>query len=113
MDIVQFLSCEKDCMKHIRKRFSIEQIKILLAAYLKRRMTRKEVEEELGIGKTRFFALLKLYRNDPTIFSVSYHRFTPPKLTHQISAAIQQGLMFEKPLIQNQNLPITTYNYSE
>lgn len=99
-------------MKHIRKRFSIEQIKILFAAYLKRRMTRKEVEEELGIGKTRFFALLKLYKNDPAIFSVSYHRFTPPKLTHQTSAAIEQGLLFEKALIQNPNLPITTYNYS-
>lgn len=99
-------------MKHIRKRFSIEQIKILFVAYLKRRMTRKEVEEELGIGKTRFFALLKLYKNDPTIFSVSYHRFTPPKLTHQTNAAIEQGLLFEKALIQNPNLPITTYNYS-
>lgn len=99
-------------MKHIHKRFSQEQVKIFLAAYTRRRMTRKEVEEELGIGKTRFFALLKRYRKDPMTFSVSYHRSTPSKLTNQTSIAIEQGLLFEKELIQNPDIPLTTYNYS-
>ena len=55
-------------MKHIHKRFSVEQIKLLLSAYLKRRMTREEVGQELGIGKTRFFALLKRYKQNPDVF---------------------------------------------
>ncbi len=99
-------------MKHIHKRFPQEQIKIFFAAYLRRRMTRKEVEEELGIGKTRFFALLKRYRRDPMAFSVSYHRSTPSKLPNQTSIAIEQGLLFEKELIKNPEIPLTTYNYS-
>lgn len=99
-------------MKHIHKRFPREQVKIFLAAYTRGRMTRKEVEEELDIGKTRFFALLKRYRKDPMAFSVSYHRFTPSKLPDQISIAIEQGLLFEKELIRNPDIPLTTYNYS-
>lgn len=46
-------------MKQIHKKFSIDQVKLFFSAYLKRRITREEVEKELAIGKSRFFALLK------------------------------------------------------
>lgn len=99
-------------MKHVHKRFTTDQVKLLVSAYLKRRMTREEVEKELGIGKTRFFALLKKYKNDPDHFSLSYHRNTPKKLSASVELAIIEGLRFDKQLIVDPNVPITTYNYS-
>lgn len=99
-------------MKHIHKRFTVEQVKILLSAYLKKRLSSEEIKNELGIGKTRFFALLKRYRQNPDSFSFSYHRSTPKKLTYKEECAIQDSLRFDKQLIENPNIPITSYNYS-
>lgn len=99
-------------MKQIHKRFTVEQVKLLLSAYLKRRMTREEVENELEIGKTRFFAILKQYKQNPDTFSFEYHRSTPKKLTYEEECAIQDGLRFDKQLIDNPNIPIISYNYS-
>lgn len=99
-------------MTHIRKRFSLDQVKVLLSAYLKGRVLRKEIQEELGIGKTRFFFLLKQYRKDPQVFTLIYRRHTPPKLNSEVSLAIQDGLLFEKKLIEDPTLPIFSYNYS-
>lgn len=99
-------------MKHIHKRFTVEQVKILLFAYLKRRITSKEIKNELGIGKTRFFALLKRYKQNPDVFSFIYHRNTPKKLTYDMECAIQDGLRFDKQLIESPTIPINSYNYS-
>ena len=99
-------------MKHIHKRFAVDQVKLLLSSYLKRRVTREEVENELGIGKTRFFAVLNRYRQNPDNFSFDYHRRTPTRLTYETECAIQDGLRFDKQLIENPAIPIITYNYS-
>ncbi len=55
-------------MDRIHKRFSAEQIKVLLQGYCQGTIERVSVEETLGIGKTRFFALLKEYRQNPKAF---------------------------------------------
>lgn len=99
-------------MKHIHKLFTADQVKLLLSSYLKRRMTREEVEQELGIGKTRFFVILKRYRQNPDSLSFGYHRHTPTRLTYKTECAIQDGLRFDRELIENPAIPITTYNYS-
>lgn len=99
-------------MKQIHNKFSLEQVKLFFSAYLKRRMSREEVEKELGIGKSRFFELLKQYRNNPDEFSIEYHRCTPTKLSYNVECTIQAGLRFDKQLIENPAIPITTYNYS-
>lgn len=99
-------------MKQIHKQFSVDQVKLFFSAYLKRRMSREEVEKELGIGKSRFFELLKQYRNNPDEFSIIYHRHTPTKLSYNAECAIQNGLRFDKQLIENPNIPITSYNYT-
>lgn len=99
-------------MKHIHKRITVDQVKLLLSAYLKRRISREEVENELGIGKTRFFAILKRYRQNPDSFSLDYHRHTPTRLTYKAECAIQDGLRFDRQLIENPAIPITIYNYS-
>lgn len=99
-------------MRQLHKRLQIEQVKLLLATYLKGRVSSAEVMDELGIGKTRFFALLKLYRQNPVAFSLVYERSSPPRLTSQTDAAIRKGLLSEKRLIEDPDLPITHYNYS-
>lgn len=76
-------------MKHIHKRFTVEQVKILLSAYLKKRLSSEEIKNELGIGKTRFFALLKRYKQNPAVFSFIYHRHTPTKLTFEEEYAMR------------------------
>jgi hypothetical protein len=51
-------------MEQIHKRFNAEQVKILLKGYCQRTLDRSTIEEILGNGKIRFFALLKEYRRD-------------------------------------------------
>ncbi|HUL31516.1 MAG TPA: hypothetical protein VLZ03_13775, partial [Thermodesulfobacteriota bacterium] len=64
------------------------------------------------INKTRFFALLKEYRQDPEKFSILYERQTPGRLSVEAEAAIAKELLREKELIENPELPITSYNYT-
>jgi hypothetical protein len=66
----------------------------------------------LGIGKTRFFALLKEYQQDPEAFSVAYERHTPGRLSADVESEIEQELLREKEIVENKDLPISGYNYS-
>jgi hypothetical protein len=75
-------------------------------------MSRTEIEEILEVGKTRFFALLKAYRQNPEEFSITYIRTGSPKLSDQVETEIEQELLREKALIQDPRLPINEYNYS-
>jgi hypothetical protein len=58
-------------MEQLHKRFSAEQVKLLMQRYGEGKLARKEIEEILRISKTRFFALLKEYRQAPETFSVA------------------------------------------
>jgi len=42
----------------LHKRFTDEQVKELIEKYLRKEITRNYLQEILGIGKTRFFALI-------------------------------------------------------
>lgn len=99
-------------MKQLHKRLQTDQVRLLFAAYLRGRVSSAEIMDELGIGKTRFFSYLKLYRQNPETFSLSYERYTPPRLTQEAEKTIKEGLLSERRLIDNPNLPITHYNYS-
>ena len=46
-------------MKQMHKRFTAEQVRVLLKGYCQGTLDRLAIEEILGIGKTRFFALLR------------------------------------------------------
>ncbi len=96
----------------IHKRFTAEQVKVLLKGYCQGTLDRSAIEEILGISRTRFFALLKGYRHDPDGFSVVYHRESPTRIPAWIEKEIGEELMLEKNLIDDSTLPITTYNYS-
>ena len=99
-------------MDQIHKRFTTEQVKVLLKGYYQGMLDRTAVEEVLGIGKTRFFALLRQYRHDPGRLCLGYQRETPTRISTRVEEEIEKELMVEKDLIDDSTLPITTYNYS-
>jgi len=99
-------------MDQIHKRFTAEQVKVLLKGYYQGMLDRPAVEEILGIGKTRFFALLRQYRHDPGRLCLGYQRETPTRISARVEKEIEKELMVEKNLIDDSTLPITTYNYS-
>ena len=96
----------------LHKRFTADQVKALLQGYCQGVIERQAVADVLGIGKTRFFALLEEYRHDPEGFSLVYERRSPKRLTRRVEQAIERELREEKNLVDDPELPITTYNYS-
>jgi len=99
-------------MDQLHRRFTVEQIKALLRAYCEGTMSSSEVQESLNIGKTRFFALLKEYREDAEAFSIDYHRVSPSKLAADLEAALERELRREQELVEDKQLPISSYNYA-
>lgn len=99
-------------MPHLHTHFTTEQVKMLFSAYEAGHLSRKEIEATLGIGKTRFFALLKHYRQAPDHFSIAYQRRTPPRLSPEAEERIHTELAREKTLVEDPQLPISGYNYA-
>ncbi len=66
-------------MTQLHRQFTDDHLKVLLRGYCQGLLKRREVQEMLGIGKTRFFALVKEYRTDPEGFSLAYERPTTAK----------------------------------
>jgi len=99
-------------MTQIHRRFSNEQARNLFRSYAEGFMERSQVEEVLGISKTRFFALLKLYRKDPRAFSLTYRRRSPCRLEGEAEGLIRKFLLEERAMINDPSLPISSFNYS-
>ena len=99
-------------MDQIHKRFTAEQVKVLLRGYCQGMLDRAAVEETLGISKSTFFVLLTEYRHNPDEFSLTYQRATPTRLPASAEREIETELMLEKGLIEDPSLPISGYNYS-
>ena len=99
-------------MSQLHKRFTNEQVKLLLEGYVQGRISRSEVESILEINKTRFFAIVKDYRRSPEMFTLAYERETPARLSGEVEKAIAGELLREKALVDNPKLPIGSYNYS-
>lgn len=99
-------------MDQLHKRFTTDQIKVLLQGYCQGDLARLEIQQLLGMGKTRFFALLRQYRQDPETFSIVYFRETPTRLSAEIEAEIERELRREQRLVEDPDLPISSYNYA-
>lgn len=99
-------------MAHIHKTFSTEQIKDLLNRYLNKYIERAYIQELLGIKKSRFFALLKEYRDNPSTFSINYARTSPKRIPEAIENNILKELKIDKAAIENKDVPLKYYNYS-
>lgn len=99
-------------MSQIHKRLSDEQVLFVLRQYGRGVLSRSDAQRVLGVGKTRFFALLRAYRRQPEAFSLIYHRPSPGRLSATVEQAIAHELLRERPLIEDPGLPISDYNYS-
>jgi len=99
-------------MTQLHKRFTDEQIRLLFKRYCEGQMSRIEIEEIIGVNKTRFFALIKAYRLNPDTFSISYLRTGSSKLSALAEVEIERELLRDKDLIKDPSLPIDEYNYS-
>lgn len=98
---------------HIHKRFTDEQVKDLMRRYKAGEVSRANIETILGIGQTRFFALLKAYRNNPESFSLIYRRHNPTRhIGQKAEARIIQELSVSQKLIDKKDIPIWRHNYS-
>lgn len=99
-------------MAQLHKKFNDEQVRAILRNYISGQMDREKAQEILGIGKSRFFILLKEYRTNPTEMTITYDRKTPGRISTETDCIIRQELEREKALIDDKRLPITSYNYS-
>lgn len=99
-------------MSQIHKKFTVDQIIVLLSSYKNGNIGRAEIENTLGIGKTRFFALLKQYRDNPDSFSIDYQRQNKPRLSDATEEKIRKELQRDKDLVEDDELPIHSYNYA-
>jgi len=99
--------------EQIHKRFTDEQIKDLIKRYVNKEIKREHIQRILRIGKTRFFALLKQYQDNPEKFSVYYKRSAPTRgLDPNVDKNILKELKMTKTFIDNKDIPIRSYNYS-
>ena len=85
-------------MGQVHKRFTAEQVKVLLKGYCQGALDRQAIEEILGICRSRFFVLLGEYRRNPDGFSLTYHRITPAKIPASVEKEIEKEIMLEKSL---------------
>jgi hypothetical protein len=109
----KLLSSEREeTMSQIHRRFTDEQVRVLFHGYCQGQLARRNVQELLGIGKSRFFALLKAYRQDPEGFGVAYRRASPAKLSPEAEDAVKAALLREKAIVHDPDLPISGYNYT-
>jgi hypothetical protein len=98
-------------MSQLHKRFSDVQVKEILQRYLRHEIQRAQVQEILKVGKTRLFALIKTYKENPDSFSVQYER-QGRSIDPAIEKNIFKELAIEKKTIQTPNVPLHSYNYS-
>ena len=99
--------------EQLHKKFVDGQVKSLLERYLSGEVEIVYILEVLGIGRSRFFELLKEYRNNPGGFSIAYGRKEATRrISEDTNGYIIKELTTEKKLIENKEIPIRHYNYS-
>lgn len=99
-------------MAQLHKRFTNDQVRAIFRNYNEGQMRREDAQELLGLSKSRFFELLQAYRNDPAKMTIDYHRKSQARITPEVEQIIRQELKREKILVEDERLPITSYNYT-
>jgi len=107
------LKKEAYILAQIHRKFTDVQVKELIGKYLRKEVGRRYLQDILGINKTRFFALVKAYRDNPHQFSIQYlRRGKTREIAEAIEVNILKELSIEKKLIEDKNIPLRSYNYS-
>ena len=88
--------------EQLHKKFVDGQVTSLLERYLSGEVEIVYILEVLGIGRSRFFELLKEYRNNPDGFSIAYARKEATRrISEDTNGNIIKELTTEKRLIEN------------
>jgi hypothetical protein len=100
--------------RQLHKRFNNEQVKDIVSKFDKKLIRAKEACRFLGIGRTRFHSLVKMYRKDSQQKLVGYTRSTPTRtIKDSVKTHILSELAIEKEkIIDNPDVPTNHYNYS-
>jgi len=99
-------------MAQLHKKFTDDQVKELIERYLKGEIERTYIQDILVIKKRRFFILVKSYRENPKSFSIQYSRRSKTRTISQSTEKnILKELAIEKKLIENEAIPLRSYNY--
>lgn len=98
----------------IHKRLSDKQVKLILWKYLDKEITAKQAQQYLDVKKSRFFEIIKNFKQNKENYSISYTR---EKSTNKINPAIEQHILNElktekETIIDNPIVPVKHYNYS-
>jgi transposase len=99
--------------KHLRKLFSVNEVKKVFERYLSQEIAVEHALAMLKIRRRQFFKLLKVYRERPDGFSLDYKRKAPPrKIDAKAEARIMRELKREAEIIGDKSNPVRFYNYS-
>ena len=99
--------------QQFHRSFRDQQVRSLLQSYIDKEVELRYILDILKIGRSRFFALLKNYRQNPSQFSITYKRRQKTRtISPEIEKNILHQLRWEKRLIENPDIPIHSYNYS-
>lgn len=97
-------------VQQLHRRFSTQEVKMLLEKYLNERVALIYILEILNIQRSRFFQLLRQYRKEPDNFSIEYKRKNATRrISKEVEKSIISELEKEKKLIEDKNIPITYY----
>lgn len=96
----------------LHKRLDEETVVVILERYLSKELSVEEALKYLCVGRSRFFEMVKAYRDPKKIFSIAYKRATPTRISAETENCILRELEEEKKLIENREIPVWTYNYS-
>ena len=96
----------------LHKRLSTDQVKLILEWYDKKIISQAEAEARLGVKRRRLFTLLKLYRQGKLKEIIPKRKNTHRRIPVKIEGIIRNELIREKCIIDEKNMPVTTYNYT-
>jgi len=82
--------------EQLHRRFSTEEVKVLLEKYLDDKVKLTYIVEILNITRRRFFQLLRDYKEDPDSFSIQYRR---RRATSEVGYAHRR--LFSRQSLQN------------
>ena len=100
-------------MSQLHKRFSSDQIKLILSLYDQAHLTKRECLERLEVKDRQFYALLARFRANPKKFTTAYQRRRPSnRIPRRLDHAIHRELELEKRLIDHPAMPVKFYNYA-
>ena len=98
--------------QQLHKRLDEQIVATIFERYLAREITIADARQYLGVGRSRFFAVLKQYQRQGDGFTVAYQRSSPKRINAADETLILDELKKDKALIENKDIAIRTYNYS-